>query len=112
MLCADGCEPGVVAGMRPGGALLRAALAAGLLSWSFGCQSTRSWSQGCPGVYSGVKYYRDQVAELPFDGKVFFSFDLPLTVVVDTLALPFTAFAKRPEPRGGFAPGCRWAAPR
>lgn len=98
--------------MKSRAALRRAGLALALLPWSFGCQSTRSWSQGCPGVYSGVKYYRDQVSRLPFDGKVFFTIDLPLSAVVDTLALPFTAFAKRKEPRGGFAPGCQWAGPR
>jgi uncharacterized protein YceK len=74
-----------------------------------GCQSIRSWQQGCPGVYSGVKYYRNQVGELPFDGRVFFTVDLLPTLLVDTLALPFTAFAEPERPRGGFPVGCKWA---
>ncbi len=52
-----------------------------------GCQTSRSWQQGCPGVYSGVRYYRDQVGELPVDGKIFFTLDLPLTAVADTILL-------------------------
>lgn len=77
--------------------------------WCFGCQSTRSWQQGCPGVYSGIKYYGDQIGELPYDGRIFFTLDLPLTTVVDTLALPFTAFATPRKPVGGYPIGCRWA---
>lgn len=77
--------------------------------WGMGCQSVRSWDQGCPGLYSGVKYYGDQVGELPYDGRIFFTFDLPLTAVVDTLALPFTAFATPRRPSGGYPVGCRWA---
>ena len=92
---------------RTSGVLLRLGAAAALLPWMFGCQSTRSWEQGCPGVYSGVKYYNDQVSELPLDGRVFFTLDLPLTVVADTLALPFTAFAKPKKPSGGFPVGCK-----
>ena len=81
------------------------ALLLGLLP---GCQSARSW-QACPGVYSGVRYYSDQRPDLPLDGKIFFSFDLPLTLLADTLALPFTGFAKRERPTGGYPVGCRWA---
>ncbi len=76
-----------------------------------GCQSLRSW-ESCPGVYSGVRYYGDQVSELPFDGKAFFTIDLPFTALADTLALPFTSFAEPQFPPGGFAVGCRWADPR
>ena len=83
-------------------------LALGLLS---GCQSARSW-QDCPGIYSGVRYFRDQARELPVDGKIAFSLDLPLTVVADTLALPFTSFAERKPPVAGYPVGCRWAADR
>jgi len=76
---------------------------------SFGCQSTRSWSQGCPGIYSGVKFYREQMAVLPTDGKVFFSLDLPFTLIVDTLALPVTAFTRPKRQPGGYPVGCKWA---
>ena len=89
--------------------VLRIGLVLALSACSFGCQSTRSWQQGCAGVYSGVKYYGDQIGELPVDGRIFFSIDLPLTAVIDTLALPFTAFAKPRKPKGGFPIGCRWA---
>jgi uncharacterized protein YceK len=76
-----------------------------------GCQSVRSWEH-CPGVYSGLRYYTDQLPELPGDGKAFFTLDLPMTAIVDTLALPFTAFADPRVPPGGFPRGCRWADPR
>lgn len=85
--------------------LLVAALAPSLL----GCQSLRSWQQGCPGIYSGVRYYRDQLPALPWDGTLLFSVDLPLSALVDTLALPVTAFAEPERPRSGFPIGCRWA---
>ena len=87
------------------------ALLFGALLALTGCQSMRSW-ETCPGIYSGVRYYGDQLPELPGDGKAFFTFDLPLTAVVDTLALPFTAFADPTVPPGGFPVGCRWADPR
>jgi len=74
-----------------------------------GCQTTRSWSDGCPGVYSGVRYFASQRSSLPWDGKVFFTLDLPLTIVTDTLLLPASAFVNRKEPQSGWVPGCRWA---
>lgn len=77
-----------------------------------GCQSTRSWQQGCPGIYSGVRYYADIRSEIPWDGRLFFTIDLIPTAVVDTLALPVTAFANPRLPTGGFPVGCRWAGPR
>lgn len=76
-----------------------------------GCQSVRSWSR-CPGIYSGVRYYADQLPDIPFDGKVFFTFDLPFSALADTLAVPLTAFADREIKRGGYPIGCRWASPR
>ncbi|MDJ0852899.1 MAG: hypothetical protein QNK04_31400 [Myxococcota bacterium] len=86
-----------------------ALLATFAIQWGLaGCQSVRSW-QDCPGVYSGVRYYSDQRPELPVDGKIFFSLDLPLTAVADTLALPATAFAKPSRRTGGYPVGCRWA---
>ena len=77
-----------------------------------GCQSTRSWQQGCPGIYSGVRYYADIRPEVPWDGRIFFTIDLIPTSIVDTLALPVTAFLKPKRPLGGFPVGCRWANPR
>jgi uncharacterized protein YceK len=74
-----------------------------------GCQTARSWDQGCPGIYSGVRFYRDQYDWLPVDGKIFFTIDLPLTALADTLTLPVSAFAKPTPPPHGWSPGCRWA---
>ena len=74
-----------------------------------GCQTTRSWSDGCPGVYSGVRYFASQRNSLPWDGKVFFTLDLPLTIVFDTLLLPASAWVEPDKPKGGWVPGCRWA---
>jgi uncharacterized protein YceK len=74
-----------------------------------GCQTTRSWNEGCPGVYSGVRYFASQRGSLPWDGKVFFTLDLPLTAVVDTLLLPASAWVDPVKPRGGWNLGCRWA---
>ncbi len=85
----------------------------GLASISLlGCQTGRSWEQGCPGVYSGVRYYWDQVDELPFDGKLFFTLDLPLTAVADTALLPVSVFMKPKRPKHGFSAGCTWAEKR
>lgn len=80
-----------------------------LLSSTAGCQTTRSWNDECPGVYSGVRYFGSQQPTLPWDGKVFFLVDLPLTVVADTLLLPASAFVNRRTPKAGWVPGCRWA---
>ena len=89
----------------------RALVGAWLLIAVSGCQSMRSWQQGCPDVYSGVRFYSEQLPELPFDGKVFFSVDLLPTLLVDTLALPVTAFSDPLPPPEGYSLGCRWAAP-
>ncbi len=81
-----------------------------LLSISIaGCQTTRSWKYGCPGVYSGMRYFASQRSSLPWDGKVFFTLDLPLTIVADTLLLPASAWVEPTRPKGGWVPGCRWA---
>ena len=95
--------------VRSTAALPLAMLTAGLIL-SVGCQTTRSFEQGCPGIYSGVRYYSDQVGDLPADGKIFFSFDLPLSAVLDTLLLPATAFMEQEKPPLGWPVGCRWAA--
>jgi uncharacterized protein YceK len=77
---------------------------------ALGCASWRSWSHGCPGVYSGVRFSRERMDQVPLDGKIFFALDFPLTAIVDTLALPATAFADPKRPTSGFPPGCRWAS--
>jgi uncharacterized protein YceK len=84
-------------------------IAALLLVSVAGCQTQRSWSDGCPGVYSGVRYFASQRNSLPWDGKVYFALDLPLTVVFDTLLLPASAFVDPEKPQSGWVPGCRWA---
>ncbi len=73
------------------------------------CQTARSWDEGCPGIYSGLRYYSDQLDSLPLDGKIFFTLDLPLTVVADTALLPVSVFMTPTRPKYGFAPGCSWA---
>jgi len=75
-----------------------------------GCQTARSFDQGCPGLYSGVRYYGSQIGDLPADGKLFFTLDLPLSAVLDTLLLPATAFVEPKKPPLGWPAGCRWAA--
>ena len=89
--------------------LVACALGALLLT---SCQATRSWQDGCPGVYSGARYYSDITPTVPLDGKLFFTLDLIPTLVLDTLAIPVTAFVKREKPTGGYVVGCRWADPR
>lgn len=76
---------------------------------ALGCQTTRSFGQGCPGFYSGVRYYASQLNAVPADGKIFFTLDLPFSAVADTLLLPVSWMLEPVEPRGGFPPGCRWA---
>jgi hypothetical protein len=46
------------------------------------------------------------------DGKLFFTLDLPLTAVADTILLPVSVFMEPKRPRYGFAPGCTWAEKR
>jgi uncharacterized protein YceK len=87
----------------------RLLIAVVLLGSVLGCQTASSWSAGCPGVYSGVRYYASQRDSLPWDGKVFFTFDLPLTMIVDTILLPASAFVDRDVPNAGWVAGCRWA---
>jgi len=77
-----------------------------------GCQTTRSWDEGCPGVYSGVRYFGDQVSDLPIDGKIFFLLDLPVSAAMDTALLPIAVFMTPERPPYGFLAGCRWARNR
>jgi uncharacterized protein YceK len=72
-----------------------------------GCQTARSWSEGCLGVYSGVRYFQDHVSYLPVDEKVFVLLDLPVSAVADTALLPATMFMKPKRPLHRSAPGCR-----
>jgi uncharacterized protein YceK len=75
---------------------------------TFGCQTTRSFNDGCPGIYSGVRYYNSQIEAMPWDGKIFFAFDLPFSALIDTFLLPFTAFSDPTKPPEGWVPGCEW----
>ena len=79
-----------------------------LLAALCGCQTSRSFEQGCPGVYSGVRYFDSQVGGLPPDGKIFFVLDLPFSAILDTLLLPATFFVEPRRPAGGWSPGCSW----
>ncbi len=73
-----------------------------------GCQTARSWTEGCAGVYSGVRYFEDHVGELPIDGRIFFALDLPVSAAMDTALLAATVFMKSEHPSHGFTAGCRW----
>lgn len=77
-----------------------------------GCQTARSWSEGCPGVYSGVRYFQDHVSWLPLDAKIVFLIDLPVSAAMDTVLLPITIFMEPKRPPRGFAHGCEWAEKR
>ncbi len=90
--------------------ILRGVLVVSLLALLCGCQTSRSFDQGCPGVYSGVRYYADQISEIPLDGRIFFTLDLPLSAVTDTLLLPATFFVEPERPDLGWLAGCRWAS--
>jgi uncharacterized protein YceK len=103
---ASAAAPGRTAGWRRCRALLLVAVCL-----APGCSSVRSWDQ-CADLYSGVRYNRERFAQVPLDGKVFFTLDLPASVLFDTLALPVTVFADPKRPTGGFPAGCRWAARR
>lgn len=91
---------------------LLALAGATLLVGVAGCQTSRSWDQDCPGIYSGVRYYGSQLDSVPLDGKIFFTLDLPLSAVADTLLLPFSWAVDRQEPVSGWVPGCLWARKR
>ena len=99
---------------KTGGASIRSLRILFLIAASalLGCQTARSWSEGCPGVYSGVRYFQDHVSELPIDGRIFFILDLPVSAGADTALLPATVFIRPTRPRDGFLPGCRWAKKR
>jgi hypothetical protein len=52
------------------------------------------------------------VGELPVDGKVFFTLDLPLIAVSDATLLPVSVFMKPKRPNYGFPHECTWAEKR
>lgn len=91
-------------------ALVRASGLAAVLALvlSSSCATVTSLNEGCPGVYSGVKYNRgfedsDLVTwkEQPLQ-ELYLLVDLPFSAVLDTVLLPYTYFA---TPRGPAAPG-------
>lgn len=71
-----------------------------------GCQTARSWSEGCPGVYSGVRYFQSDVSWLPFDEKIASLLDLPVSAAMDTALLPVTVFMKPKRPSRNSTHGC------
>ena len=77
-----------------------------------GCQTARSWSEGCPGVYSGVRYFQEDVSYLPFNEKINSLVDLPISAAADTVLLPITVFMTPKRPITGFGRGCKWAEKR
>ncbi len=91
---------------------LKFGIAIALAASSLGCQTMRSWQDGCPGVYSGLRYYDSQIASMPWDGKLFFGLDLPFSALLDTLVLPASVFVDRSQPPEGWVPGCKWADER
>jgi uncharacterized protein YceK len=52
---------------------------------------------------------RPQIGEMPPDGKIVFTLDLPFSALLDTLLMPFGLMADPERPKGGWGPGCRWA---
>lgn len=85
------------------------ALSIGLFS---GCATFASINDGCPGVYSGVKYNRayEDSSNVTWqrdpDQELLLLLDLPLSAAMDTILLPYTAFAKpHKHPAGGS--GCK-----
>lgn len=75
-----------------------------------GCGTVNSYVNGCGGVYSGFQTdfeYLDSYDEF-HDGWDFtvVGLDIPLSSLVDTVALPVTAFL---EPRTNQTTGCYWA---
>lgn len=75
-----------------------------------GCQTARSWSEGCPGVYSGVRYFQNNVSYLPFHEKIASLLDLPVSTALDTALLPVTVFMKSKRPTRNSTRGCRRVA--
>jgi len=77
-----------------------------------GCATVASLDEGCTGVYSGVKYNRgyEEAGVVPWSEQplqqVFLLVDLPFSAVLDTVLLPYTAFAK-PRHRSAPGPGCQ-----
>ena len=77
-----------------------------------GGRAERSGPEGCRGESTGARADADIGAAVPVGGKIFFTLYLCPTLLVDTLALPVTAFGTPKRPAGGFVIGCRWAKER
>lgn len=77
-----------------------------------GCQTSRSWREGCPGVYSGVRYFQNDASYLPFDERIAALLDLPVSAAFDTVLLPVSVFMKPKRPSYGFSRGCQWVMHR
>ena len=87
--------------------IFAAIAAAALLT---GCGTVNSYANGCGGVYSGFETdmeYLNTYHEF-HDGWDYATvgLDIPLSAVIDTVALPVTAFL---EPRANRTIGCNWA---
>lgn len=77
-----------------------------------GCATVASLNDGCVGTYSGIAYNRgvarsDLVSwqESPAQ-ELFLLVDLPFSAVLDTIMLPYTAFAS-PSHHPAAGPGCK-----
>jgi len=75
-----------------------------------GCGTINSYANGCGGMYSGIKTDMEYLGTYDefFDGWDFTTvgLDLPISSVVDTVALPVTAFL---ETNANKTLGCNWA---
>lgn len=75
-----------------------------------GCGTLSSYNNGCSGVYSGVRTDVEYLGEYHEfrDGWDYatVAMDIPLSSVLDTVALPATAFIKT---RSQHTLGCEWA---
>lgn len=79
--------------------------------FSSGCATVASLNDGCAGTYSGLAYNRgvarsDLVSwrETPAQ-ELLLLVDLPFSAVLDTVLLPYTAFAG-PHRHPAAGPGC------
>ena len=89
--------------------ILAAIAAAALLT---GCGTINSYANGCAGVYSGYHTDLEYLATYREfrDGWDYATvgLDVPLSSVIDTLALPVTMTL---EPSSNMTLGCNWAGP-
>ena len=87
--------------------IFAAIAAAALLT---GCGTINSYANGCGGMYSGFETDMEYLRTYQefYDGWDYATvgLDLPLSSLLDTVALPVTAFL---EPRANKTIGCNWA---